>query len=50
MTSSGELPVSGTVVSVDAKGALIKLDSLIDAYSATLRDYLTRVQLHDFVV
>jgi CRP-like cAMP-binding protein len=50
VTSSGEIPVSGTVISDDPNGALIKLDSLIDAYSDILRDYLTRVQLHDFVV
>lgn len=50
ITPVGEVPVSGRVESADDKGVLIKLDMLIDAYSALLRDYLTRVQMLDFVV
>lgn len=50
VTPVGEVPVSGTVESADAKGALIKLDLLIESYAAVLRDYLTRVQMLDFVV
>jgi CRP-like cAMP-binding protein len=50
VTPSGEVPVSGTVESVEAEAALIKLDMLIEAYAAVLRDYLTRVQMLDFVV
>jgi CRP-like cAMP-binding protein len=50
ITSSGEVPVSGNVEAVDANGVLIKLDLLIEAYAAVLRDYLTRVQMLDFVV
>ncbi|MFT3772445.1 MAG: hypothetical protein QM820_44185 [Minicystis sp.] len=50
ITPSGEVPVSGTVDAVDGNGVLIKLDLLIEAYAAILRDYLTRVQMLDFVV
>lgn len=44
-----ELPVSGTVESADDT-VLVKLDLLIDEYAAALADYLTRVQMLDFVV
>jgi CRP-like cAMP-binding protein len=44
-----EIPVSGTVESVD-ETVLVKLDLLIDEYAAALADYLTRVQMLDFVV
>jgi CRP/FNR family cyclic AMP-dependent transcriptional regulator len=50
VTPSGEMPVSGTVEAADANGVLIKLDMLIDAYATVLRDYLTRLQMLDFVV
>jgi len=50
ITPSGEVAVSGRVDAVDAHGVLIKLDMLIEAYAAVLRDYLTRVQMLDFVV
>lgn len=50
ITPSGEVPVSGKIDSADAQGVLIKLDMLIDTYAAVLRDYLTRVQLLDYVV
>jgi CRP-like cAMP-binding protein len=50
VTPGSEVPVSGTVEATDEKGALIKLDMFIDAYAAVLRDYLTRVQMLDFVV
>ena len=50
VTPGGEVPVSGKVESADAAGALIKLDLFIDQYAAVLRDYLTRVQMLDFVV
>lgn len=50
VTSSGEIPVSGTVEAIDPRGMLVKLDLLIDTYAAILRDYLTRVQLLDYVV
>ena len=42
--------MSGKVEQNDADGALIKLDLFIDQYAAVLRDYLTRVQMLDFVV
>ena len=45
-----EIPVSGRVESQDDSGALIKLDMLIDEYRVALQDYLTRLQLLDFVV
>jgi CRP/FNR family transcriptional regulator, cyclic AMP receptor protein len=50
ITPGGEVPVSGRVEQTDADGALIKLDLFIDQYAAVLRDYLTRVQMLDFVV
>jgi len=50
VTPGGEVPVSGAVEAVEAGAALIKLDMLIEAYAAVLRDYLTRVQMLDFVV
>jgi CRP-like cAMP-binding protein len=50
ITPAGEVPVSGKVENADAAGALIKLDMFIEQYAAVLRDYLTRVQMLDFVV
>jgi hypothetical protein len=50
ITPGGEVPVSGKVDATDTTGALIKLDLFIDQYAAVLRDYLTRVQMLDFVV
>jgi len=50
ITPGGEVPVSGKVESSDGSGALIRLDLLIDQYATVLRDYLTRVQMLDFVV
>jgi len=47
---TGELPVSGRLEAVDGEGALVKLDLLIAQYAATLQEYLTRVQMLDFVV
>jgi len=45
-----ELPLSGTVEAIGKEGTLIKLDLLIAEYAAALSEYLTRVQLLDFVV
>ncbi len=50
ITPAGEVPVSGRVEQTAADGSLIKLDLFIDQYAAVLRDYLTRVQMLDFVV
>jgi CRP/FNR family cyclic AMP-dependent transcriptional regulator len=47
---TGEIPLSGTVDSADAEGVLIHLDLLIEEYEAKLEDYLTRLQMLDFVV
>ena len=47
---SREIPVSGTVEKADQDGTLIRLDLLINEYAAALQDYLTRLQLLDFVV
>ena len=44
-----EIPVSGTIESLD-ETVLVKLDLLIDEYAVALADYLTRVQMLDFVV
>jgi CRP-like cAMP-binding protein len=45
-----EIPVSGTVDTAGPEGALIRLDLLIQEYAAALQDYLTRLQMLDFVV
>jgi CRP/FNR family cyclic AMP-dependent transcriptional regulator len=50
VTPGGEVPVSGRVEAADAAATLIKLDLFIDQYAAVLRDYLTRVQMLDYVV
>jgi hypothetical protein len=50
VTPGGEFPVSGKVESADANSVLIKLDLFIAQYAAVLSDYLTRVQMLDFVV
>jgi CRP/FNR family transcriptional regulator, cyclic AMP receptor protein len=48
--ASREVAVSGTVEALDESGMIVRLDLLIDAYAAVLRDYLTRVQMLDFLV
>jgi len=50
ITGSIELPISGTVESLGDRSVLVSLDLLIDEYSKALREYLTRVQMLDFVV
>jgi CRP/FNR family transcriptional regulator, cyclic AMP receptor protein len=45
-----EIPLSGTVEAADKDGTVVKLDLLIAEYAAALAEYLTRVQLLDFVV
>lgn len=45
-----EVLVSGSVHRDGAEGVVVKLDKLIDEYKAKLDDYVTRVQLLDFVV
>ena len=50
ITPAGEVPVSGKVEASDGAETLIRLDLLIDQYASVLRDYLTRVQMLDFVV
>jgi len=45
-----EIPVSGTVDRVSDGRCVVKLDLLVDEYKAALTDYLTRVQMLDFVV
>jgi CRP/FNR family transcriptional regulator, cyclic AMP receptor protein len=45
-----EIPVSGTIESSGDGGAVVQLDLLIAEYSAALGDYLTRLQMLDFVV
>lgn len=43
-----EIPISGTVA--NGSRTLVQLDMLVDEYKAALADYLTRVQMLDFVV
>jgi CRP/FNR family transcriptional regulator, cyclic AMP receptor protein len=50
ITPGREIPLSGTVEAFSEDGALIKLDMLIDEYAAALQEYLTRLQMLDFVV
>jgi CRP/FNR family transcriptional regulator, cyclic AMP receptor protein len=45
-----EIPLSATVEGLDKDGTVVKLDLLITEYSISLHEYLTRVQLLDFVV
>lgn len=47
---AGEIPVSGRIESAGDAGVLVKLDLLIADYAAVLQDYLTRLQMLDFVV
>jgi CRP-like cAMP-binding protein len=47
---SGEILVSGQVLRAGADGVVMKLDLLIDAYKAALADYITRLQMLDFVI
>lgn len=47
---SGEMPVSGNVQRVGGDGYVIRLDGFIDQYRLMLEDYMTRLQLLDFVV
>jgi CRP/FNR family cyclic AMP-dependent transcriptional regulator len=46
----GEILLSGTVEREGADGVVVKLDVMIDAYKAMLEDYVTRLQLLDYVV
>lgn len=50
VTNAGEIPISGTVESSGESGVVVSLDLLIDEYQRALTEYLTRVQLLDFVV
>jgi CRP-like cAMP-binding protein len=50
VTSAGEIPISGTVEQSGDTSVLVSLDLLIDEYQKALREYLTRVQMLDFVV
>ena len=50
VTPAGEVPVSGTVDTAEATTVLIKLDLFIEQYATVVREYLTRVQMLDFVV
>jgi CRP/FNR family transcriptional regulator, cyclic AMP receptor protein len=47
---TAEIAVSGSIAREDADGVVVKLDTLVDEYKAALEDYVTRVQLLDFVV
>ena len=50
VTPNDEILVSGTVLREGEGGVVVKLDTLIDEYKTNLDDYVTRVQLLDFVV
>jgi CRP/FNR family transcriptional regulator, cyclic AMP receptor protein len=47
---TAEIAVSGSIEREDRDGVVVKLDTLVDEYKAALEDYVTRVQLLDFVV
>jgi CRP/FNR family cyclic AMP-dependent transcriptional regulator len=45
-----EIMVSGNVLRAGADGVVMKLDLLIDEYKTALQDYVTRLQMLDYVV
>ena len=47
---TGEIPISGTIDSIQNGQALVQLDLLISSYHQILEEYLTRVHMLDFVV
>jgi len=47
---SGEIMVSGRVLRAGNDGVVMQLDLLIDAYKAAMFDYITRLQMLDFVI
>jgi CRP/FNR family transcriptional regulator, cyclic AMP receptor protein len=47
---SSEIPVSGTVERISRDGAVVKLDLMIEKYRAILDNYVTRLQMLDYVV
>jgi len=48
--NSGEFPISGSVVEIDDGTCEVELDLMIDEYGAKFDEYLTRLQILDFVV
>jgi hypothetical protein len=50
VTPTTEILLSGAVHREDGATVVMKLDPMIDEYKRTLDDYVTRVQLLDFVV
>lgn len=46
----GEMPISGTIQRVGPDGTVVRLDGFIDDYRKLLEDYMTRLQLLDFVI
>lgn len=46
----GEMPVSGTIQRAGTDGVVVRLDGFIDDYRRMLEDYMTRLQMLDFVV
>lgn len=47
---STEIAVSGSIVREGADGTVVQLDTLLDEYRVALEDYVTRIQMLDFVV
>jgi CRP-like cAMP-binding protein len=47
---TGEIAVSGRVERAGKDGVVVRLDLLIDEYKAQLDDYVTRLQMLDYVV
>ena len=50
MLPSTEILVSGKVHRAGDDGVVVKLDVLADEYHAALEDYVTRLQMLDYVV
>jgi CRP-like cAMP-binding protein len=46
----GEILLSGSIEREGADGVVVKLDVMIDSYKAMLEDYVTRLQMLDYVV
>ena len=46
----GEILLSGSIERDGPDGVVVKLEVMIDSYKAMLEDYVTRLQMLDYVV
>ena len=47
---TSEIAVSGSIERESKDSVVVKLDTLVDEYRTALEDYVTKIQLLDFVV